>query len=74
MQLYVPSGHRIDMETHTLRLHPTWNIVFLAYLNYRLFRSVLELSKCKGGVWFVYFLVTNFIFNYIVLGESGLII
>lgn len=32
MQLYVPSGHRIDMETHTLRLHPTWNIVFLANL------------------------------------------
>lgn len=32
MQLYVPSGHRIDMETHTLSLHPTWNIVFLANL------------------------------------------
>lgn len=30
MQLYVPSGHRIDMETHTLRLHPPRNIVFLA--------------------------------------------
>lgn len=48
--------------------------ISMTYLNYRLFRSVLELSKCKGGVWFVYFLVTNFIFNYIVLGESGLII
>lgn len=48
--------------------------IMISYLNYRLFRSVLKLSKCKGGMWFVYFLVTNFIFNYIVLGESGLII
>lgn len=30
MQLHAPSGHKIDMGTHTLRLQPPQDIVFLA--------------------------------------------